>query len=371
MSKALYLCLFLLSVSPLSGQGFITSSLEQYNYQVGPNLLVVNKYESFDEISEDFTEVDSLAVSVDGDTPYTVDFEPFYNTYKKRHQYDTLPEMLAERPNDVTYTHTLTGTPSGSVLITAPGIAYENAIPNHPVFTIEGADGVWGRTPNGAGRFYFDPASVTDQFTVTMNAYNVTTPGSHYVYAVYLADITDGFNYIGEYSSDLVETGQSPEGIPAQLQLTFTVDTPDPGAENTYQFTASSRFEIEGEHVNIFGLTETTDQEIGQGLGLKAFPYQSVTAFELIASANPTSEVTPASSITVTDQAIGAQDGVNNHFFLDWDAAPAEAGADVYRSEDLDIWTKVSSLNQFGSYSEPMTPGGKAFFTVVPTGETP
>ena len=362
------ICLLFFTASPLLGQGFVTSSLEQYNYQVGPNQLVVNTYDAFDEISEDFTDVDSLAVSVNGGTADNIPFDPFYGTFKRAKNYDTLPEMLAERPINGTYVHTLTGTPSGAVTINAPNVPYLDGVPNHPVFTIAGVTGTWGRGANGVGRFFFDPDSVTS-FTVTMNAYNATTQGGHYVYAIYVADITAGFNYIEEYSSDLVVNGETPP-VPANLTLTFTKGLPlDAGDSDptTFGFNDGTRFEIEGEHVNIFGLS---DAGLGTDVGLKAFPYQTVTAFNIEADANPEASMPVATSIAVTDKAIGAQDGVTDRFFLDWETSPEDSTVDVYRSEDLSNWSLVSTLNQASTYSEPLT-SSKAFFTVVPTGQTP
>lgn len=351
---------------PLCGQGFVASSLEQYNYQVGPSQLALKNYEGFDDIS-DFDNVTGLSLSINGGPSENIPYDPFYEAFKRAKKYDTLGEMLEERPINGTYTHTLAGTPSGSVAIAAPNVPYAAGIPNHPVFTIAGTTGIWGRGPSGAGRFYFDPATTTS-FTVTMNAFSATTEAPHYAYAVLVADISDQFTSIDEYSSDLVVNGETPP-VPANLTLTFTKNLPlDAGDSDpsTFGFIAGSFFEIEGEHVNIFGLS---DAGLGPDVGLKAFPYQSVTAFEIAAVADPLSILPTATSIAVTDSAIGAPDDETNTFFLDWETTPADASVDVYRSEDLMNWgSPVSVFNESGSYSEPMASATKAFYVVVPAG---
>jgi hypothetical protein len=353
--------LYLIVVMPLFGQGFVASSLEQYNYQVGDDLLTLRSYDGFDDI-DGFDDVTGLSLSINGAPPENIPFNPFYEAFKRGINYETLEDMLADRPIDGSYTHNLTGTPSGSVAITAPGIPYANGIPVNPVFTITGASGTWGRGPEGIGRFYFNPDSTTS-FTVTMNAYAVTTQGGHYAYGVFVADITSGFNSIDEYSSDLVVAGETPP-VPANLTLTFTkglgldADDDDP---TTFGFSAGTKFELEGEHVNIFGLS---DAGLGPDVGLKAFPYQTVTAFELVAEADPLSLLPLATGIEVTEVSSSG-----NTFYLDWQTTPADAPVDVYRSENLVSWgSPVSEINQAGFYSEPITPGSKAFFVVVPAG---
>ena len=64
--------------------------------------------------------------------------------------------------------------------------------------SLNGVTGTWGRGTNGIGRFFFDPDSVTT-FTVEMNAYSANVEGDHYVYAVYVADISSGFNAISRF----------------------------------------------------------------------------------------------------------------------------------------------------------------------------
>jgi hypothetical protein len=349
----------------LFGQGFVASSLEQYNYQVGDNQITLKSYDGFDDV-DGFDNITGLSLSINGGTAENIPYDSFYEAFKRGRNYDTLAEMLAERPINGTYTHNLTGTPSGSVTITAPNVPYADGIPVNPVFTITGVSGKWGRDPNGVGRFFFDPATVTS-FTVSMNAYNASTQGGHYVYAVYVADITSGFNYLAEYSSDLVVDGETPP-VPANLTLTFTKGLPLDGGDSdpsTFGFTDGTRFEIEGEHVNIFGLQ---DAGLGEG-SMKAFPYQTVTAFNIEADANPTASMPTATSIAIIDQAIGKPDNVTNTFFMDWETTSVDAPVDVYRSVDLTNWgSPVSELNQSGAYSEPITLDSRAFFVVVPAG---
>lgn len=353
--------LLCLTTVPLFGQGFVVSSLEQYNYQVDDNQLILRSYDGFDE-SDGFENLTGLSLSINGGTAENIPYDPFFEAFKRGINYETLDEMLADRPIDGIYTHNLTGTPSGSVTITAPNVPYANGVPANPVFTITGASGTWGRNPDGSGRFYFDPESTTS-FTVSMNAYAATTQGGHYVYAVSVADITSGFNRIEEYSSDLVVAGETPP-VPTNLVITFTKGLDlDAGDEDptTFGFSAGTSFELEGEHVNIFDLS---DAGLGLDVGLKAFVYQSVTAFALVAEADPLSLLPVATGIEVT--------GVSSHtdtFTLNWQTDPADAPVDVYRSENLVSWgSPVSGINQAGSYSEPITPGSKGFFVVVPAG---
>ena len=102
------LALTLLSAAPLFGQGgFIASSLEQYNYQVGPGQLVLKSYDGFDEITEEFyPNVTGLSLSINGGTAENIPYDGFYGTYKRGKNYETLADMLAERPIGSTYTHT-------------------------------------------------------------------------------------------------------------------------------------------------------------------------------------------------------------------------------------------------------------------------
>ncbi len=353
--------LFLATMIPLSGQGLVVSSLEQYNFQIADNQITLRSYDGFDEI-DGFENVTGLALSINGGAPENIPFDSFYGAFKRADNYETLQEMLAERPTDATYTHHLTGNPSGSVSITAPDVSYANGIPVNPVFTITGASGIWGRGPDGIGRFYFDPDS-TNSFIVSMNAYSVNTQGAHYASAVFVADISSGFNKIDEYSSDLIIAGETAP-VPANLTLTFTKGLPlDAGDDDptTFGFSAGSQFELEGEHVNIFGLS---DAGLGPNIGLKAFVYQTVTAFQIVANADPVSLFPAATGIDIIKASPSA-----GMFTLNWESEPVNAPVDVYRSVDLVSWGRpVSRINQAGGYAEPIVPGSKAFFVVVPAG---
>ena len=348
-------------MAPVLGQGFIVSSLEQYNYQVGDATVNLRSYDGFDEI-DGFEDVTGLSLSINGQSPENIPFDTFYDAFKRGINYDTLNSMLAERPINATYTHNLTGSPSGSVTITAPGIPYANARPVNPIFTVSGVTGTWVIGPEGEGRFYFDPTT-TNSFTVTMNAYAATTQGSHYAYAAFVSDITNGFESIDAYSSDIVEAGEA-SPVPNQLTFTFTkglgLDAGD-AAPSTYGFGAGTRFEIEGEHVNIFGLS---DAGLGEGIAFKAFVYQTVTAFQLVAVADPLSDFPIATEVEVIHTSSGA-----NAFTLTWQTTPADAPVDVYRSGNLVSWgNPVSEINLSGTYTEAIAPGSKGFFVVVPSG---
>ncbi len=102
---------------------------------------------------------------------------------------------------------------------------------------------------------------------------------------------------------------------------------------------------------------------------MKAFPYQTVTAFNIEADANPTASMPTATSVAIIDQAIGKPDSVTNTFFMNWETTPADAPVDIYRSVDLTNWgSPVAELDQSGTYSEPITPESRKFFVVVPAG---
>ncbi|MBC8039723.1 MAG: hypothetical protein H7Y06_04205 [Opitutaceae bacterium] len=267
--------------------GGVFSSLEQYNYQVGDSTLALRSYDAFDEL-DDLPGVTSLTVAVNGGSAETISPNPEYgNTFKRRQSWSTLNDMLAVRPIGATYTHTLGGTPSGVVSITAPNIPYEQAAPINPMFTITGATGTWGTGGNGQGIFYFNPASVNESFTVTMNTYALReggTQGGHFAYGLFVAHLNNGFNPIDELHSDLRDAGDPIN----QFTLTFYknrgIDGDDANAA-TYGFSAGTSFELEGEFVNIFDLNNA-------GTGAleahdKAFIYQTVTSLVLIAQPVP------------------------------------------------------------------------------------
>lgn len=354
--------LFLTGSVPLWGEGFVTSSLEKYSLQVNESTLALRTYDGFDEI-DGFDSVTGLSLSINGQPSENIPYDPFFEAFKRGVFYDTLDEMLAERPIDGDYTHTLTGTPSGSVTITAPNFPYADAIPVDPFFSFSGVSGTWAVGENGTGRLYFDPAT-TNTITITMNSYSATTQGGHHAYAVFVNEITNGFEFIDEYSSDLVVDGETPP-VPANLAITFTKGLGADGDDDdptTFGFKAGSRFELEGEHVNIFGLS---DAGLGPDVGLKAFVFQTVTAFELIADPDPLADFPTATDIEVTG--VTTREG---SVVVGWQTTPADAAVDIYRSSDLVSWgSPVSSINASGSYSEPIVPGSRGFFVAVPSGD--
>lgn len=353
--------LFISSLVPLWGQGTIVSSLEQYNFQVGDATVALRSFDGFDEIAG-FDDVTGLSLSINGQAPEIIPFHPFYEAFKRGINYDTLESMLAERPIDGAYTHNLTGTPSGLVTITAPGIPYEDAIPINPVFTISGISGTWGVAPDGGGCLYFDPATTTS-FTVTMNGYSTATQGSHYVYALNVGENSSEFNRVDGYSSGLVVAGEE-SPVPESLSLTFTkglgLDAGDDDP-STYGFVSGTRFHLEGEHINVFGLA---DAGLGAGVAIKAFVYQAVTQIELVAVGDPLAEFPVATGVEVTFASAGA-----DSFTFDWQTTPSGAPVDIYGSDDLVSWEgPVSTINLSGSCTESISSSSKGFFVVVPSG---
>lgn len=353
---------FSILAAEVGAEGFVVSSLEQYSFQVGPDDLELRSYDGFDDI-DGFDDVTGLTLSINGGTPEAIPFSTFYEAFKRGKNYDTLEEMLAERPIGATYTHTLSGTPSGSVTIASPNLPYAQGIPVDPVFTVSGATGVWVIGPNGVGKYYFNPDSVTDELTVTMNAYSAPTQGGHSVYGVFVNDITTEFENVGEYSSDLVADGEE-SPVPEQLVLTFTKDDPVNGGDgdpSTFGFSSGTRFEIEGEHVNIFGLS---DSGLGQDVALKAFVYQTVTAFELLAVWPPASEFPIATDVEVDSVAMEG-----GEFMLNWRTTPDDAAVNVYKGTDLGnlgSWERVPAAIRRGSWADQSPPDGRGFYMVVP-----
>jgi hypothetical protein len=287
--------LALLAFAPVFAHaGILISSLEQFNYQNGGDTLVVRSYDAFDEI-EDIPGVTGYTVAVNDGTPEAINPNPEYNgAYKRRQSVDTLGEMLTARPVGATYTHTLTGATAGTATIASPAFAYADAIPANPLFTISGVTGAWGTFTDGRPVFHFDPATVTS-FTVTMNRYSDGDragfqQGQNYAYAFFVADVsTEDYNVIDEQHSGLLADGD-PD---ARFSVTFTKDLPLDGGDSdptTYGFTAGSFFNLEGEFVNIFDLSESDLPGHEQ-----AFIYQTVTA--LLISATPIPEPSAAAQL--------------------------------------------------------------------------
>lgn len=272
--------LFILTAATASAQG-VFSSVEQFNYQIGAETTALRDYEGFDELS-DLPGVTGYTFSVNGSAPETITANPeFDGAFKRRLSYATLPEMLAARPVDGTYVHTLTGDPEEVVTITGPGILYETAIPVDPRFTFTGVSGVWTQDAEGMGVFNFDPTGITS-FTLTMNLFSASLIGDAFVSGISVAEIDGAFIAIDDVSSDIQLNGEAA----TQLSITFTQGLPVDGGDadpSTYGFELGSLFEIEGEFVNVFF-------EDGYGLDddlLAAFVYQNVTGFKIQASPVP------------------------------------------------------------------------------------
>ncbi|MCS6243899.1 MAG: hypothetical protein H2172_08610 [Opitutus sp.] len=255
----------------------------------------MRSFDAFDEL-DDLPDVTSLTVAVNGDPAEPISKNPEYdNIFKRRQSWTTLAEMLVERPIGATYTHTLGGTPSGVVTITAPNTPYEQAAPINPLFTITGATGSWSLNEIGQGVFSFDPSSVNESFTVTMNSYGLRAEGvqgGHFAYGLFVAHLNNGFNPIDELHSGLRASGDPI----TEFSLTFYKNRGlegDDGDASTYGFSTGTSFELEGEFVNIFGLDNA-------GTGAleahdKAFIYQTVTS--LVLTAQPVPEPAAAAQI--------------------------------------------------------------------------
>lgn len=282
----------------MQAQGqFVNSSLEQYSYQVGDGTLEVRSYDGYDE----FEDVDTLTgfsqydFRVGGGSWETIGFDPEQDAYKRGIFYPTLAAMLAPRPEDGTYEHRITwnDTTTSTVTLAADRPDYAVAIPNDPVFTIGGiTGGAWSRNggEHDAGVFTFDPGQFADgeSFTVTMNAYAGPTNGAGQASAVFIADIVSGFNSIDEFAAINVPQWGETDDVSVPIVLTFTKGAGPINAGDadplTYFFNDTSRFELEGEHVNLHSL-EDASAELGlpDDTVAKGFVYQTVTNFIIVA----------------------------------------------------------------------------------------
>ena len=266
--------------------GGVFSSLEQYNHQTGDSELTLRSYDAFDEL-DGLPGVTSYTVAVNDDDPQTIDPNPEYDfDFKRRQSWDNLEDMLAARPIGATYTHELFGSPNGEVVIESPDVHYDDAIPVDPIFTISGATGDWAIDDEGHGIFYFDPTDVTE-LTITLNPYSLRagasgTPGEYLLSALFVAYLNEGFDAIDAVDTDLLEPGDPLD----PLSITFTKGLPLDGGDGdptTYGFSPGDWFELEGEHVNIFGLGEADGfEDVYQG-----FVYQNVTSMVLAAQPIP------------------------------------------------------------------------------------
>ena len=308
------------------------SSVETYSYQTGESTSSVVSYDGFDDLDGPMNgEPDAFTGewTSGGESEYygvkinngSVDEIPYSEQYElwKRNQNDGFASeaaLLSARPVNATYTHVLhlkdealeESSPGShkfvdvEVDITAPGVAFNTALPATPMFSISGVDGVWSTGHDGIGVFTFDPNSVSE-FTVTMSVYNTSYQGANYVYAATVGTIDGVYETVDHASSDLLGVYPDVVGNPLnemnQITLKFSkglADNAGDGDATTYGFGNDSAFELEGEFVNAwlengttaeidalktaFGISdpdeEITDLEIEKG-----FIYQSVSAFQL------------------------------------------------------------------------------------------
>lgn len=290
-----------LGVFPVSASaGFVSSSLEQYNYQTGSSALTVRSYDAFDEISgaDEFPGVTSLTVRVNDGPAENIAFNPFYNAYKRRQSWGSATEMVAARPVDATIVHTLQGSPAGSVPIVAPGIAYADAVPVSPVFEITGVNGFWTYNAQGEGIFNFQVSAV-DSFTVRLNQYARGTAGPHFFYLASVADVRSDYSRIDQQHSGLLPAGAAAPSF----SMTFTRGLPLDGGDadpTTYGFDADSFLRLEGEFGNVFGLA---DAGLGDG-SRKAFVYQNNTSLLLQAVPEPSTYALFAVGVLVVGCAV-------------------------------------------------------------------
>ena len=276
---------------------FANSSLERYNYQIGDGTLEVRSYDGFDE----FEDVASLAgfkqydfrVNSGAWETITLNSE---GIHKRGIQYATLGDMLAARPNDGTYEHRVTWNDDSTSTITlaGPRDSFASEIPNDPVFTIGGiTGGAWSRNTFGepTGVLTFNPTQFADgqSFTVTMNAYSGPTDGAGQASSVFVADISSGFTSLDDFALVNVPKFSENDDVTQQIALTFTkgagpIDAGD-SDPLTYMFDNTSRFELEGEHVNLYTLDDA-GTELGLGNpddAVKGFIYQTVTNVIIVA----------------------------------------------------------------------------------------
>lgn len=288
-----------LSLALPANAASVFSSLEQYNYQVGDATLALRSYDGFDDYSgpvdsNGVSGVSGLTLSINGGPIETILYDPEREAFKRRKSWTSLEDMIAARPVDGAYTHTLSGAPSGPVTITAPGHAYADAIPANPLFTISGVNGTWSLGEGGAGIFTFDPRGVPS-FTITMNAYSDSLrpgfqQGDHYAYGMYVwgeVPDEDGLPFIdSNYSSGLLASNVAEKVLSITFYNGLPLDAGD-GDPSTFGFSPGSSFEIEGELVNIFNFHTA----LVEGMPIEnAFIYMTVTSLTLQAAPIPEPE---------------------------------------------------------------------------------
>ncbi|HTU64726.1 MAG TPA: hypothetical protein VMF52_02145 [Steroidobacteraceae bacterium] len=275
MKRGILLVLLALPVL-CSAQGTISASLEQFNNQTGASTLGLRGYDAFDQMSDStqFPNVTGLTVQVNGGPVENIPFNPAYDAFKRRQRWATLPEMLAARPADATYTYTLTGSPAGVVTINAPGIDYGNAIPVSPVFDFGGIYGLWSVDGQGRNIFNIDGGSIGNSFTVGLNPFSLAGAGV-------VGDIQfESLSVTNESNPNSNLEGQVQLGFNgvalSPLALTFTRGLTDNAGDadpSTYGFNYFTLFSLDGEFGNAFGFANA-------GLGddtNKAFIYQNNT----------------------------------------------------------------------------------------------
>ena len=289
----------LLVTAPAQAQ-FVTSSLEQYSYQIGDASLEVRSYDGFDEFEDvallpDFDQYD---FRVDGGPWESIPFSTEFDAYKRGLFYPSLAAMLAARPESGTYEHRITRTDLSTSIVTlaGPRPTYASQIPNDPLFTISGVvGGTWSRNGGAVntGVFTFDPDQFADgeSFTVTMNAYAGPTTGAGQASAVFVADVSDTFTPLDEASLINVPAFGETDDVSVPITLTFTKGAGplDAGDADplTFRFTDGNFFELEGEHVNLLSLDDASAElGLAPDTAVKGFVYQTVTSMIIATNSN-------------------------------------------------------------------------------------
>jgi len=277
MKRTLFLILFA-APSLASAQAFISASLEQFNHQIGPSTISLRSYDAFDQLSDitEFPGVTGVSVRMNGGPSENVAFNPIYDAFKQYDSWGSVAEMVAARPIDASFAYTLTGSPSGTVTINAPNLAYEDAIPNSPIFTFGGVGrGIWIVDGMGRNVFLIDGGSIGDSFTVALNSYTLSGVEGD----LRFSNVHVGVSGSPAYSYEDVQSHITdvPGAVLPPISLSFTRGIPANGGDadsSTYGFGLGVLFALEGEFGNIFDFGNA-------GLGdetLKGFVYQNNTS---------------------------------------------------------------------------------------------
>lgn len=279
---------------------FVSSSLEQFSYQIGDATLEVRSYDGFEE----WEGVDTLPgfaqydFRVDGGAWETIPYDAEFDAYKRGIQYPSLAAMLAARPESGTYDHRITRTDTTTSIVSISGTrpAYASGIPNDPLFTVAGVTGgTWSRNGGtlNTGVFTFDPDQFLDgeSFTVTMNGYAGPTSGAGQASALFVADVSTSFTPLDEFARINVPAFGETDDVTVPITLTFTKGTGPLNAGDadplTFMFSDGNFFEFEGEHVNLYSL-EDASAELGLAPDSvsKEFIYQTVTSMIIATDSN-------------------------------------------------------------------------------------